>query len=129
MIAPGFAWVLPKTNVYAKPEGDEVIIFMDFFSVGLPAGPRRGGCFWPLWGFPASDDPQFVHPAQSISVVDEDLPHHADSGELRLSESRSLPTEDHCYSRLRWKIVGGGALVRVLYLRFLAERPQPCHHF
>jgi hypothetical protein len=62
-------------------------------------------------------------------VVDEDLPRHAYSGELRLSESHSLPTEDHCYLRLRWKIVGGGALVRVLYLRFPAERPQPCHHF
>ena len=35
MIAPGFARVPPKTDVYAKPEGDEVIIFMDFFSVRL----------------------------------------------------------------------------------------------
>ena len=35
VIAVRAARVMPKTDVYAKAEEDEVIVFKDFFSVGL----------------------------------------------------------------------------------------------
>ena len=35
IIAPGAVKVPPKMEVYAKPEGDEVIVFKDFFSASL----------------------------------------------------------------------------------------------
>ena len=32
VISPGYGWVSPKTDVHAKPYGDMVFIFRDFFS-------------------------------------------------------------------------------------------------
>jgi len=35
VLSPGLGRVPPKTNVYAKPHDDEVIVFKDFFLAGL----------------------------------------------------------------------------------------------
>jgi len=35
VISPRLGRVPPKTEVYAKPHGDEVIVFKDFFPAGL----------------------------------------------------------------------------------------------
>ena len=35
VISPGLRRVPPKTEVYAKPGGDEVVAFKDFFLAGL----------------------------------------------------------------------------------------------
>ena len=35
ILSPGFGRVPPKTEVYAKPREDEVVIFKDFFLAGL----------------------------------------------------------------------------------------------
>ena len=35
VLSPGLGRVPPKTNIYAKPHDDEVIVFKDFFLAGL----------------------------------------------------------------------------------------------
>jgi hypothetical protein len=35
VVAPGFARFPPKTEVYAAPKDDKVVVFKDFFAVGL----------------------------------------------------------------------------------------------
>jgi len=35
VVAPGFARVPPKTEVYAAPKDDKVVVFKDFFAAGL----------------------------------------------------------------------------------------------